>query len=68
MLIGISGVWCCFGGDWRGLVVYLDGNEIRSELLGGFWGFSDGSAQVISIQARASPQFWPNSERQDFLT
>ena len=39
MLNGISGVWCCFGGDWRGLVVYLDGNEIRSELLGGFWGF-----------------------------
>ena len=37
--VGISGVRCCFGGDWRSLWVYLGGNEIRSKLLGGFWGF-----------------------------
>ena len=39
VFVGISGVRCCFGGDWRGLLVYLGGNEIRSELLGGFGGF-----------------------------
>ena len=33
----VSGV--VLGGDWRGLVVYMGGNEIRSELPGGFWGF-----------------------------
>ena len=33
---GIYGVLCCFVGDWRGLVVYLGGNKIRSELLGGY--------------------------------
>ena len=39
VFVGISGVQCRFGGDWRGLLVYLGGNEIRSELLGGFGGF-----------------------------
>ena len=34
-------LWCLvlFRGDWRGLVDYLGDNEIRSELLRGFWGF-----------------------------
>ena len=36
VFVGISGVQCRFGGDWRGLLVYLGGNEIRSELLRGF--------------------------------
>ena len=35
-VFGISGVWCCLGGDGRGLVDYLGVNEIRSELLRGF--------------------------------
>ena len=68
VFVGISGVRCCFGGDWRGLLVYLGGNEIRSELLGGFGGFFWQLSPCDIIQARANPPFWPNSERQDFFT
>ena len=68
MFVGISDVWCCFGGGWSGLVVYMGCNEIRSELLGVFEDFSDSSANVISIQARANAPIWPNSARQDFFT
>ena len=48
---------------------YLGSNEKKGlsclEVVGAF---SDSSAHVIFIQARANPPFWPNSERQDFFT
>ena len=68
MFVGISGVWCCFGGDWRVLVVYLGCNEIRSGLLVFFEDFSDSSAHAMSIQARANPHFGQTLQGRIFST